>query len=304
VDTKSDKIEAANAVDRLIKKDKVVAIVGEAISGNSMAGGPIGEKNEVPMITPTGTNPLVTQGKKYYFRACFIDPFQGEVAAKLAVDTLKAKSAAVIVDIAQDYCVGLANFFVKAFTKAGGKVVSTTYIQTGDQDFSRPALGGAGGKARHHLCAQLLCRRCPLGEAGPGSRNCRPHPDWGRSPGARTHPDRRQGCGRHVLHRPLQRGCGDTKLGKDFVAFYKKKTGKDPDAFTALGADAYFILMDAMQRAGTTKGSEVRQALASTKNFQGISGNINIGEDGNAVKSVVINQVKDGKFVYVTTVNP
>ena len=304
VDTKSDKIEAANAVDRLIKKDKVVGIVGEAISGNSMAGGPIGEKNEVPMITPTGTNPLVTQGKKYYFRACFIDPFQGEVAAKLAVDTLKAKTAAVIVDIAQDYCVGLANFFVKAFTKAGGKVVSTTYIQTGDQDFSAQLSAVQAGKPdiiyapNYYAEDALLAKQArDLGITAPILTG----------DGAQA-PELIQIGGKAVEgmyftgHFNVE--AVTTKLGKDFVAFYKKKTGKDPDAFTALGADAYFILMDAIQRAGSTKGPEVRKALASTKDFQAISGSINIGEDGNAVKSVVINQVKDGKFVYVTMVNP
>ncbi|HDL89506.1 MAG TPA: branched-chain amino acid ABC transporter substrate-binding protein, partial [Thermodesulforhabdus norvegica] len=106
VDTKSDKIEAANAVSRLIEKEKVVAIIGEAISGNTMAGNPISEAAKIPSVSPTATNPLVTQGKKYAFRACFIDPFQGQVAARFARDHLKAKKAAVIIDIAQDYCVG------------------------------------------------------------------------------------------------------------------------------------------------------------------------------------------------------
>ena len=101
-----------------------------------MAGNPISEAAKIPTVSPTATNPLVNQGKKYAFRACFIDPFQGEVAARFARNELKAQTAAVIIDIAQDYCVGLANFFVKEFVKQGGKIVSTTYIQTGDQDFS------------------------------------------------------------------------------------------------------------------------------------------------------------------------
>jgi branched-chain amino acid transport system substrate-binding protein len=89
VDDKSDKIEAANAVTRLVEKEKVVAIIGSMISGNTMAGGPIAEKAGIPVISPTATNPLVTQGKKYIFRVCFIDPFQGEMAAKYAYETLK-----------------------------------------------------------------------------------------------------------------------------------------------------------------------------------------------------------------------
>ena len=136
VDTKSDKIEAANAVSLLVEKEKVIGILGEAISGNSMAGNPISEAAKIPSVSPTATNPLVTQGKKFAFRACFIDPFQGQVAARFARNELKAQTAALIIDQAQDYCVGLANYFEKEFEKLGGKIVSKTYIQTGDQDFS------------------------------------------------------------------------------------------------------------------------------------------------------------------------
>jgi len=193
---------------------------------------------------------------------------------------------------------------VKAFTKAGGKVVSTTYIQTGDQDFSAQLSAVQAAKPdiiyapNYYAEDALMAKQArDLGITAPILTG----------DGAQA-PELIQIGGKAVegmyLTGHFNADAVTTKLGKDFVAFYKKKANKEPDAFTALGADAYFILMDAIQRAGTTKGSEVRKALASTKNFQGISGNINIGEDGNAVKSVVINQVKDGKFVYATTVNP
>ena len=136
VDTKSDKIEAANAVSRLIEKNKVSAIIGEAISGNTLAGGPIAEKARIPMVSPTATNPLVTQGKKYVFRVCFLDTFQGEAAARFAFHNFKARRAAVLTDKSQDYCVGLAEFFKKAFVKMGGKIVAESFCQGGDQDFS------------------------------------------------------------------------------------------------------------------------------------------------------------------------
>ncbi len=135
LDTKSDQIESSNAVSLLVEK-KVSGIIGEAISADTMAGNPISEKAQIPSITPTATNPLVTQGKQYAFRACFTDPFQGEVAAKFALETLKARTAALIIDHSQDYSVGLGNFFEIEFQKLGGKVVSKTFIQTGDQDFS------------------------------------------------------------------------------------------------------------------------------------------------------------------------
>src|SRR4030042_2305745 len=135
-DTKSDKIEAANAMSRLIEKDKVIAVIGEMISGDTMAGGPIAEKAKIPMVSPTATNPLVTQGKRYVFRVCFIDPVQGEIAAKYAFNTLKAKKAAVIIDRSQDYCVGLGKFFKDSFTKLGGQIVAETFCVTEDKDFS------------------------------------------------------------------------------------------------------------------------------------------------------------------------
>ena len=126
-DTKSDKAEAANAVSRLIDRDKVQVIIGDMISSPSIAAAPIAEANGIPMVSPTATNPNVTDGKKFVFRVCFIDPLQGHVGAIIAKDMLKAKTAAVIFDIAQDYCVGLAKFFEDSFTKGGGKIVSKTF---------------------------------------------------------------------------------------------------------------------------------------------------------------------------------
>ena len=114
-DTKSDKIEAANAMSRLIEKDKVFAVIGEMISGDTMAGAPIAEKAMIPVVSPTATNPLVTQDKKYIFRVCFIDPVQGDIAAKYAFNTLKARKAALIVDKSQDYCVGSGKILQRCF---------------------------------------------------------------------------------------------------------------------------------------------------------------------------------------------
>ncbi len=136
VDTRSDKMEAANAVSRLIEKDKVAGIIGEVISSDTLAGAPIAERAQIPNISPTATNPLVTQKKQFAFRACFADDLQGRVAARYAWEHLKAKRVAVIIDQAQDYCVGLALYFMREFKRLGGEVVSMTHIQTGDQDFS------------------------------------------------------------------------------------------------------------------------------------------------------------------------
>lgn len=304
VDTKSDKIEAANAVTLLVEKEKVVGILGEAISGNTMAGNPISEAAKIPSVSPTATNPLVNQGKKYAFRACFIDPFQGEVAARFAKDHLKAKTAAVIIDIAQDYCVGLGNFFVKEFVKNGGKIVSTTYIQTGDQDFSAQLSAVQAAKPdiiyapNYYTEDALMAKQArDLGIKAPILTGDGAQADALIEIGGAAV----EGM---YFTGHFHKDAATTERAKEYIKLFEKRFNKEADAFGALGADAYFLLVDAIKRAGSTDGTKVRDALQSTKDFKGVSGVITMGPDGNPIKSMVINKVQDGKFVYVTTVNP
>lgn len=304
VDTKSDKIEAANAVSRLIEKEKVVAIIGEVISGDTLAGVPIAERAEVPNITPTATNPLVTQNRRYAFRACFVDNLQGRVAARFAWETLKARKVAVIIDQAQDYCVGLASFFMREFKKLGGDMVSITYIQTGDQEFSaqiaaiksaRPDLIYAPNYyAEDALLAkqmQELRLRIPI-LTGDGAQV----PELLTIGGTAVN-------GMYFTAH-FHRQAAVTPRARQFIKAYEAATKKELDAFAALGADAYLMLLEAIKQAHSTRGPQIRQALANLKNFPGVSGNITIGPDNNPIKGVVINKVKNGKFVYVTTIGP
>jgi len=305
VDTKSDKIEAANAMSRLIEKEKVIAVIGEMISGDTMAGGPIAEKAKIPVVSPTATSPLVTQGKKYLFRVCFIDPVQGEVAAKYAVNTLKAKKAALIVDKSQDYCVGLGKFFKDYFIRLGGQIVAETFCVTEDKDFSaqistiKQANPEVIYAPNYYSPVALFTKQTrELGLKAPVLSGDGAQAD-----------ELIQIGGKEVegvaFTGHFNAKAVTTKLARDFIArFEKKYEKKEPNAFHALGADAYFVLLDAISRAKSTKGEAIRAALATTKNFEAISGKLSIGEDGNAVKPMVINVVKDGKFAYLTTVNP
>ncbi len=304
VDTKSDRIEAANAMTRLIEREKVVGVLGEAISGNTMAGNPISEAAQIPSVSPTATSPLVNQGKEYAFRACFIDPFQGEVAARFAREQLEADTAAVIIDIAQDYCVGLGNFFVKEFVRLGGKVVSTTYIQTGDQDFSAQLSAVQATNPdiiyapNYYTEDALMARQArDLGLEQPILTGDGAQADALIEIGGRA-------VENMYFTGHFHKSAASTERAKEYIKFFEEKYNKEADAFGALGADAYFLLVDAMERAGTTEGPKVRDALASTENFQGVSGVITMGENGNPIKSMVINKVQDGQFVYVTTIDP
>ncbi len=304
VDTKSDRIESANAVTLLVEKEKVSAIIGEAISGNTMSGNPISEKAGIPSVSPTATNPLVTQGKKFAFRACFIDPFQGEVAAKFARNNLKALTAAVIIDQAQDYSVGLGSYFTKAFSALGGKVVSTTYIQTGDQDYSAQLSAMQATKpdliyAPNYYTEDALMAKqaADLGIKVPILTGDGAQADQLIQIGGKAV----EGM---YFTGHFHKEAASTDRAKEFIKRFEEKYKRDADAFSALGADAYFLLLDAIKRAGSTEGAKIRDALASTRDFHGVSGTITMGQDGNPIKSVVINKVQDGKFVFVTTINP
>jgi branched-chain amino acid transport system substrate-binding protein len=304
VDTKSDKIEAANAMTLLVEKEKVAAVLGEAISGNSMAGNPISEAAKIPTVSPTATNPLVNQGKQYAFRACFIDPFQGEVAARFAVNDLKAKTAALIIDQAQDYAVGLAKFFEKEFVKQGGKIVTTTYIQTGDQDFSAQLSAVQASKPdliyapNYYTEDALMAKQArDLGIkvpilTGDGAQEAALIEIGGAA------------VEEVYFTGHFHKQAATTDRAKEYIKRYEEKHKKEADAFGALGADAYFLAIDAIKRAGSTDGSKIRDALADTKDFKAVSGTITMGENGNPIKSMVINKVQGGKFVYVTTINP
>lgn len=304
VDTKSDKIEAANAVSRLIEKEQVTAIIGEVISSDTLAGGPIAERAQIPNISPTATNPLVTQNKKFAFRACFADDLQGKVAARYAKNQLKVNRVALIIDQAQDYCVGLSLYFMREFKRLGGEIVSLTHIQTGDQDFSgqlaaikatQPELVYAPNYyAENALLArqlQNLGMKVPI-LTGDGAQV----PELVTLGGpavngmyftAHFHPDQ-----------------AATPLAREFMAAYEKEYNKELGAFAALSGDSYFLLLDAISRAQSLEGSEIAQALAATKDFAGVSGTVTMDKNHNPLKGVVIIKVEKGKFVYQTTIQP
>jgi branched-chain amino acid transport system substrate-binding protein len=302
-DSKNDPTEAVDAAESLITENKVVGIIGGATSADALAGGSIAEKYGIPMISPSATNLLVTRDKKY--RACFDDSFQSQAAARQARIAMGAETAAVIVDIAQaDYSVGLGNLFLKAFGEMGGKVLITVYIQTGDRDF-RSQLSEVNGANPDIIYAPnyytedaLLAKQIrELGIKAPILM----------ADGAHVSELVRDG-GKAVegvyLTSHFSLEAVSTSLGQRFVAAFKKKCERDADGFAALGADAYFLLTEAIDRAKSTEATKIRAALTQMKNYKGVTGAITIEEDGNTVKSLVVTRVNNGTFNYVTTVNP
>jgi len=272
-------------------------------SGRSLEAAPICQDNQIPMISPSSTNPKVTAVGDYIFRVCFIDPFQGTVMANFARHTLHLKKVAVLTDVKSDYSLGLAKFFKEGFIADGGAIVAEQNYSSGDKDFSAQltalkAVNPDGIFVPGYytevgliaLQARQLGLNVPL-LGGDGWESSSLIPIGGVS---------LEGSYFSTHYSPE-----DTSAAvQDFVKAFRAKYNETPNAMAALGYDSAMILADAMKRAGTTDGAKVRDALAATKDFQGVTGKITMDADRNASKPAVILVIRDGQFKYVETVSP
>ncbi|KMY69347.1 hypothetical protein AAU61_06805 [Desulfocarbo indianensis] len=302
-DNKSDKVESTNAANRLIQRDRVDAIIGALSSSPTLAAAPIAEAAGVPMVSGWATNPLVTKGKKYVFRTCFIDPFQGGVAADFAYNDLKARRAAVMMDVSRDYSVGLGSFFLRSFKKLGGQVAQVVKYSHGDQEFSAQ-LGTvkAAGVDLIYLPGYLPEEPLIIRQAREMGLQ-QPFLSGDAAQADETVKIGGQAVEGLYLTTHFDEGGVSTQAGKLYAKAYREKYHKAPDALGALGYDTYNILLNAMAQAGSVKPAEVVKALEATKDFPGVCGRTSLVEH-DAVKTAVILTIKDGKFIYVTTVEP
>lgn len=308
VDNKSDKTEGATAVSRLIENEKVVGIIGSYGSGVSIAAGDIIKNAKIPTIAPSATNPMVTQGNEFYFRACFLDPFQGKVMANYAIQK-GAKTAAVIMQNGDDYSVGLGNFFIDAFTELTGSeanIIDESYFQTNDTDFNA-ILTNIKAKNPDVIFAPSSATTAPLiikqARALGIEALIMGGDTWENPAVIDVAGTDAEGI---VLSTFFDESDPVTEIAKTFVEGYKKELGnKEPiiPAVAALGYDAYILMLDAIERAGTTDGTAIKDALNATKDFEGVTGIINFTEEGDADKNAaVIKTVDKGQFVYIDTV--
>ncbi|EDY15864.1 Extracellular ligand-binding receptor [Chthoniobacter flavus Ellin428] len=296
--------ESANAVNKLIAKDGVVAILGEVASSRSLEAAPICQSAKIPMVSPASTNPKLTETGDYIFRVCFIDPFQGTVMANFAKNTLKEQNVAVFTDVKSDYSKGLAKFFKEGFTKAGGKIAAELDYNGGDKDFKGQltAIKAANPDGvfvpGYYTDVALICiqaKEVGLNVPFYGGDG------WESSKLTEIGKDAVEGEYFSTHYSPDAGG----EKAKAFVEAYKKRyNGKAPDAMAALGYDSALILADAIKRAGGTEGDKIRDALAATKDFDAVTGKISINKQHDADKAAVIVQVKNGKFEYKETVKP
>jgi branched-chain amino acid transport system substrate-binding protein len=307
VDNKSDKVEAANAVKRLIEKEKVVAIIGTYGSSLAMAGGEVAEKAGVPMVGTSCTNPLVTQGKKFSFRVCFIDPFQGAGAATYAYKDLKLKTAALLVDISNDYSVGLASYFTKSFTKLGGQIVANLKYQAGDQDFTAQLTEIASKKPDVLFIPSYFAEGAiimkQVKELGAKFQvmggDAMDNPQIVEIGGAAV-----EGFVHTAFpYDPSMKNM--SPMAKKFTENWKKAfPSKEPNVNAALGYDTYLLVLDAIKRAGKAEPAAITKALVATKGFEGVTGSTTINATHDAEKPVGLVQIKDGKKTYIGSITP
>jgi branched-chain amino acid transport system substrate-binding protein len=300
-DDRSITEEARTAAQKLLQRDKVVALLGEIASSRSLAAAPEAQRARVPMISPGSTNPKVTEVGDYIFRACFIDPFQGTVMARFALDELKVKRVAILFDFKQDYSVGLADYFRETIKKMGGEIVADERYTSGDIEFR----------------AQLTTIRAAKPEAifVPG---------YYTELGLIAKQARELGIDVPLLggdgwdsEKTLEIGGSavegyyfsthyaadaDSPKVQDFVRRYKEKYHETPDAMAALGYDTAGILADALTRAGSTDGAVLRDAIASTRDYEGVTGKISIDPERNARKDAVVLKIEGGKFKFYRSV--
>ena len=295
--------EAASAMTRLITQDHVIAVIGENASSRSLAAAPIAQQNKVPMISPSSTNPKVTEVGDYIFRVCFIDPFQGTVMAKFAHDTLKAKKVAVFVDVKSDYSVGLSDFFKKTFKELGGTIAAEASYQGGDMDFKAQLTQLKASKPDaifipgYYTEAGLIARQArqlgidvPL-MGGDG---------WDSAKLFEIGGDAIKG-GYFSNHYTTD--STDTVV-LDFIKRYKAKYNDVPDGLAAMGYDAANVLIEAMSRTADLTSAQIRDELAKTKDFAGVTGKISMDANRNPVKSAVVVKVDGANNKFVTTISP
>jgi branched-chain amino acid transport system substrate-binding protein len=304
-DNRSTPGESATIAKKLITRDKIVALLGEVASGRSLEAAPIAQASQIPMISPSSTNPKVTETGDYIFRVCFIDPFQGRLLAEFAKRTLKATRVAVFSDVSAPYSVGLGQFFRESFLAGGGQIVSEQKYTGGDKDFKAQLTAIKSTKPDaimvpgYYTDAGLIVAQArQLGITVPlfGGDG------W-------EAPELLQIAGAEALEGTYYSTHFSPEstepLAQKFVAAFKVKfNGEVPDAMAALGYDSVMVLADAIKRAGTTDGPKLRDAIAATKDFPGATGATTLDAKRDATKPAVIITVKDGKFQYVETIAP
>lgn len=295
--------EAAAVVKKLITQDKVVALIGEVASTRSLAAAPIAQQYKIPMISPSSTNPKVTQVGDYIFRACFIDPFQGPVMAKFTRENLKLKKVAILKDLKSDYSLGLAEFFSKKFKESGGEITAEQTFQTGDSDFKGQLtqIRGTNPEAifipAYYTEVGLIARQA----RDLGIKAVLLGGDGWDSPKLFEIGQKAVEGAYFSNHYASESPVPSTQ---EFIKKFKEKYNETPDGLAAAGYDAAMMLIAAMERAPEITSKAIRDELSKTKAFDGATGKITMNSDRNADKDAFIVKVEGKTLKFITLLGP
>ena len=302
-DNKSDSDETLAVVNRLISQDKVVAILGEATSGRSKIGASVAQQHKVPMLSSSATNPDVTKVGNYIFRACFIDPFQGYVMAKFMTENLKLKKAAIMRDTKNDYSVGLSDIFADKLKGMGGVIVTDVAYQEGDIDF-KSQLTSIKAKdvdaifvpGYYNEVALIAKQAKELGIKAPLLGG-----DGWSSP--KLFEIAKEAINGNYFSNHYTTESKDPKT-VEFVKAFKAKFNEVPDVMAALAYDATYLMAEAIGKTKEVTSENIRDELAKIKDFHGVTGQMSMDENRNAIKSAVVVQVEGENYKFITSVNP
>jgi branched-chain amino acid transport system substrate-binding protein len=307
-DNKGEPSESTNAMLKVMTQDKVIAVTGFTVSSCGIAASAVAEANKIPFVAAATVNPKVTvdertgKVKEYTFRACFTDSFQGIVGSNFALNSLKTRKAAILTDSASDYSKGLADIFKGAFTKGGGQIVAEEAYLQKDQDY-KPVLTKI--KAQNPELLYIPGYYEDVGKIVKQARELGINvPILGGD--AWDSPKLVELGGPQALNNTYFTNFYSTEdknpVSNKFVEAYVKEYGQTPDSMAAMGYDAAYLLVDAIKRAGSTDANKIREALAATKGFKSVSGEMDLNATHDAVRGVVIIEMKDGKQVYKQTI--
>jgi branched-chain amino acid transport system substrate-binding protein len=294
---------APNAITKLIEQDKVSAVVGTYSSKCSIPMAAVAKENNVVMITPASTNEKVTlEGGEYVFRACFIDPYQGKVGAKFAVDNLGATKAAMLYDVGNDYSVGISKEFKSNFEELDGKIVYEETYNAGESDFKAflTEIKELGVDVLYlpdnYSTVGLIAKQarelgidCPL--LGSDS--------WSDPGLVEVGQDAIEGS-YFTDHASM---TSDNEKIQNFIKSYKTEYNLDPSSFSVLSYDSVYLVAEAIKKAGNTDSAAIKDALTSI-DYAGIGGQITFDENRNPVKSAYINKVENGEFIFEAEIRP
>jgi branched-chain amino acid transport system substrate-binding protein len=294
---------AVTSVKELIQDDRVDALIGEVASSNSLAAAPWAQEAQVPMISPSSTNPKVTQVGSYIFRTAFVDPRQGWAMARFARQTLRAKTAAILGDVNSTYSQGMTKSFSNEFRRRGGRIVALQFYTQDDVEFqnqvralrrSRPDVIYLPGYYPQAGAIAKEARRLGMQQPILGGDG------W-------DSPRLFEIAGSALSNTYMSNHYAEddpSLVVRDFATRYAARYGEPPDSLAALAYDTMNLLADALRRARTTESEKLRDAIAQTRNFHGVTGDLTLDTDRNAIKPVIILQYRDGKYVYRDRVVP